>query len=234
MALPKINESPKYEMIIPSSKRSVRFRPFLVKEEKVLMMAMESNDTSQMLGSIVDTLDACVDDDLDKNSLTTFDVEYMFTKLRAKSVGETSTIGINCSECETQNEVSINVDTISVDVPDVDKIIDLGGNIRVEMRWPSYGDIIKMNPDQENTTSQVFAILRSSLAAVHTEDERIDLRDESEEEIQNFIESMNREQFAKIQSFVEQMPTLTHSVNFKCSECDHDNETILQGMQSFF
>ena len=233
MALPKINGTPKYDMTIPSTKETVRFRPFLVKEEKVLMMAMESNDNNQMLNSIVDTLDACIEDGVNKAKLTTFDVEYMFTKLRAKSVGETSKVGVKCTHCEEQNEVSINVEDIKVDVPGVDHMIDLGNDIKIETRWPCYSDIIKLNPEG-NSTDQVFAILRASLSAVHTNDERIDLKDELEQEVQDFIESMNRTQFEMLQKFIEDMPTLSHSVKFKCSSCSEDNTVLLEGMQSFF
>ena len=233
MALPKINGTPKYDMTIPSTKETVRFRPFLVKEEKVLMMAMESNDNNQMLNSIVDTLDACVENGVDKQNLTTFDVEYMFTKLRAKSVGETSKVGVQCTQCDEQNEVSINVEDIQIDVPKTDHIIDLGNDIKVETKWPCYSDIIKLNPDG-NSTDQVFAILRASLSAVHTNDERIDLKDETEKEIQDFIESMNRSQFEMLQHFVEGMPSLSHNVEFKCSSCGAENKVVLEGMQSFF
>lgn len=233
MALPKINGTPKYDMTIPSTKETVRFRPFLVKEEKVLMMAMESNDNNQMLNSIVDTLDACVEDGVNKAKLTTFDVEYMFTKLRAKSVGETSKVGVKCTHCEEQNEVSINVEDIKVDVPEVDHMIDLGNDIKIETRWPCYSDIIKLNPEG-NSTDQVFAILRASLSAVHTNDERIDLKDETEKEVQDFIESMNRTQFEMLQKFIEDMPKLSHDVKFKCSSCEKDNNLLLEGMQSFF
>lgn len=233
MALPKINSSPKYEMVIPSTRETVRFRPFLVKEEKVLMIAMESNDNKQMLSSIVDTLDACVENGVKRESLTTFDVEYMFTKLRAKSVGETAKLGVNCQHCEEQNEITVNIDTINVDVPETDTMIDIGNNITVEMRWPSFTNLSQMDL-QGSETEQAFAILRSSIVAVHTEEERIDLKDESNKEIQDFIESMNRQQFDKIQKFVEEMPTLSHQVNFKCTSCEKDNEITLQGMQSFF
>jgi len=233
MALPKINSTPKYDMTIPSTNETVRFRPFLVKEEKVLMIAMESNDNKQMLNSIVDTLDACVENGVKRESLTTFDVEYMFTKLRAKSVGETANLGVDCQHCEEQNEITVDIDTIEVDVPDTDTMIDIGNNINVEMRWPSFTNLSQLDL-QGSETEQAFAILRASIAAVHTEEERIDLKDESNKEIQDFIESMNRHQFEKIQKFVEAMPTLSHQVNFKCTSCKKDNEITLQGMQSFF
>ena len=110
MALPKLNDKPKYEMKIPSTKEEVRFRPFLVKEEKVLMIAMESEDTRQILNAVVDTLDACIEGGVNKTKLTTFDVEYMFTKLRSKSVGEVATLAIECSHCNTKNEVTANLE----------------------------------------------------------------------------------------------------------------------------
>lgn len=197
------------------------------------MIAMESNDTNQMLNSIVDTLDACIEEGVNKDKLTTFDVEYMFTKLRAKSVGETSKVGVACTECKESNEVVINVDEIQVDVPKLDNMIDIGGDIVIEMKWPSYSDIIKLSGDG-NATDQAFAVLRASLSAIHTNDERVDLQDESEKEVQDFIESMSRSQFELIQKFVEKMPTLSHDIEFKCTSCDKDNKVLLEGMQSFF
>jgi len=233
MALPKINAHPKYEMVIPSSKEKVRFRPFLVKEEKVLMIAMESNDTNQMLHSIVDTLDACIEDGVKKNKLTTFDVEYMFTKLRAKSVGETSKLGVNCEHCSEQNEVVINVEEIGITIPETDFMLDLGDNIIVEMQWPTYSTVVEMDLGGSET-DQAFAIMRASLAAVHTGEERIDLKGETEAEIQDFLESMNRSQFEKLQNFISDMPALSHDVVFNCSKCEKENKQVLQGMQSFF
>ena len=234
MALPKINGTPKYNMVVPSTQQAVRFRPFLVKEEKVLMIAMESNDNIQMLNAIVDTLDACIENGINKESLATFDVEYMFTKLRSKSVGETSTVGVNCEECKEQNEVKIDLDSLVMKVPKLDTFLEIDENISIEMKWPSFLDLVKIVPESSNTTDQVFSILRSCLSAIHTGDERIDLNDETAEEIQEFIESMNREQFDKLQKFVESMPALSHDVKFECVECKHNNNIKLQGMQSFF
>src|SRR5210317_712407 len=107
MALPKLNDSPKYDLVIPSSKQKVRYRPYLVKEEKVLMMAMESQDMNAVLSAVVDTVAACVQDPIDKTKLAMFDVEYMFTQIRSKSVGETSKINVKCQHCEERNEVTV-------------------------------------------------------------------------------------------------------------------------------
>jgi hypothetical protein len=197
------------------------------------MIAMESNDTNQMLHSIVDTLDACIEDGVKKNKLTTFDVEYMFTKLRAKSVGETSKLGVNCEHCDEQNEVVINVEEIGITIPETDFMLDLGDNIIVEMQWPTYSTVVEMDLGGSET-DQAFAIMRASLAAVHTGEERIDLKGETEAEIQDFLESMNRSQFEKLQNFISGMPALSHDVVFNCSKCEKENKQVLQGMQSFF
>jgi hypothetical protein len=119
MALPKLNDTPKYDIVIPSTDKKVRYRPYLVKEEKVLMMAMESQDMNAILNAVVDTITACVQEPVEKDKLTIFDVEYMFTQIRAKSVGETSKVGIKCKHCETSNEVGIDVSSIKINVPKI-------------------------------------------------------------------------------------------------------------------
>lgn len=234
MALPKLNDTPKYSLIIPSSGQEVRFRPFLVKEEKVMLIALESKDQKQQLGSIVDTISACVQDPIDTNKLTTFDVEYMFTKIRARSVGETAKVEIKCEECEDLNEVVINVDTIDVKVPKVESLIQLDANISIEMGYPSYKNVMNTATKEMTDAEQVFNILSHSLVAVVTEDERIDLKNETEEEILKFIDSMDAVQFSKVREYVEGMPSLKHDIAFVCEKCDHENSPTLEGIQNFF
>jgi len=108
MALPKLNESPKYSLTIPSTRQEVRFRPYLVKEEKVLMIAMESEDQSKIFNAIADTIEACIEEPIAKNKLTTFDIEYMFVQIRSKSVGESIDLDLPCNKCETPNAININ------------------------------------------------------------------------------------------------------------------------------
>ena len=127
MALPKLNGNPKYEMTIPSSNKTVRFRPYLVKEEKVLLMAFESNDMSQAMKAIIDTIEVCVDDDIKTKDLTTFDVEYMFTKLRSKSVGESSRLSIECTDCSHKNDISVNIEEIEIEMKNPTQLIELQG-----------------------------------------------------------------------------------------------------------
>jgi len=235
MALPKLNDKPKYEMKIPSIAQNVRFRPFLVKEEKVLMIAQESENTSDILHAVVDTLDACVDGGVPKSKLTVFDVEYMFVKLRAKSVGETASVNVECNHCKKHNKVDINLEELHIEVPDANaSLIELTEDITLEMKWPNYLDLASL-PSQDTSDSKVaFHILNRSLSAVITGDERIDMKDESEAEIEAFVESMNRDQFEKMQHFIESMPKLAHDVEFSCEHCGEENTKTLEGMASFF
>lgn len=232
MALPKLNSDPKYKVTIPSSGKEISFRPYLVKEEKVLMMAFESQDQKQALRAIVDTLSACIDEDIDVMALKTFDIEHLFTQIRSKSVGENSTIYLKCKHCETKNEKTIDVSSVKVDVPDVDKVIELTPTISVEMDYPSYHNV--MATDLEGDEIEVgFSMILNSIRAIMTEDERVDVSDVSKKELVEFVESMNQEQFQRISNFLNNIPTMKHNVEFDCSSCGEHNEVTLQGMQDF-
>lgn len=236
MALPKLNETPKYSMVIPSTGQTVRFRPFLVKEEKVMLIAMESDDQQQQLQSIVDTLEACVQGDVNWNMLTTFDIELMFNKLRAKSVGETAKVNIKCSneECKEENEVVINVEKMDIKMPDISNVIELDNTISIEMNWPSYKSVVATTVGKQTETEQTFNLLRHCIAAVVTENERIDLKNETAEEVDSFIESLNSEQFMKVRGFIDEMPSMKHSIEFTCQKCGTENKQMLEGIQNFF
>jgi hypothetical protein len=234
MSLPKLNASPKYSIKIPSDGRQVRYRPFLVREEKILLLALESKNEQAMLDAVVDTIQACVEEDIDKNKLTTFDIEYMFVKIRSKSVGETTKLGLKCTECELANDIEINVDELTIDVPNIEKIIVLDENISLEMCWPSYKRITKDVGQDLSSSDQMFTIVKASLEAVITADERINLAEVPDAELETFIDSMSSEQFKKIRDFIEQMPSLKHKVEFNCVSCKHHNETTVEGMQNFF
>lgn len=232
MALPKLNTEPKYTITIPSTGKQTRFRPYLVKEEKVLMLAMESQDEKQILDAIADTIAACVEDNIDKKKLTTFDIEYLFTKIRAKSVGEVAHIGLKCSECEETNEVDINIDSIEMKVSKADNMIQITDHYTLEMKWPTINDI--MGLPKEANPKTILSMLRVAMVALHTEDERLDLQEYSDEEIEEFLESMNTDQFTKIKDFVDNLPKLKHEVDYECKKCGHGNHIELEGMQSFF
>ena len=236
MALPKLNEVPKYELVIPSMGKTVGFRPFLMKEEKVLLMAMESEDQKQIFNTIIDTLSACIIDEVNMNKLTTFDVEYCFLKVRSKSAGEKATLAFACEKCDTENEVSINIDDIQIEVPKVDSLVQINDEISVELTWPSFNDVTKNDSivNSEKAVDQVFGLVRSCIVSINTEEERFSAKDHTEEELDQFIESLSSEQFAKIREYVEKMPRLKHNVLFCCTNCAHENEVMVEGLQSFF
>lgn len=233
MALPRLNESPKHEMVIPSSGKTVRFRPYLVKEEKVLLIAFENGDVAQAMKAIIDTIFACVDDDITIQELTTFDVEYMFTQIRAKSVGETSTINVKCQECSHDNEYSVNLQELAIEIPERENVIELLPEVSVEMKYPGADSFLSMKAEATQTET-VLELVANSIAAVLTEEERIDVKDETRQMMDEFIDSLTGEQFKKVSEYVMEIPTLKKGVEFDCGNCGHHNKTELTGFTDFF
>jgi hypothetical protein len=232
MALPKLNAAPSYTTNIPSTGESISYRPYLVKEEKVLMIAFETGDQKQALQSIVDTIKACVTEDIDLNKLTTFDIEFLFTQIRSKSVGEVATIMLPCSSCKTKNEVDVTLSDIKVEIPEISNIIELTPAISVEMRYPSYTSVMRL--DLEGNETQVgFDMLSVCIAAILTEDERIDTKDVKREEVAEFIEQMTTDQFKKVTQFLQEMPSLKQDVEFSCNSCGESNSRTLKGIGDF-
>jgi ERCC4-type nuclease len=237
MALPRLNENPQYELVIPSTKEKVNFRPFLVKEQKVLLIAYESQDRKQILSAMLNTLENCIHENIDVKKLSTFDVDYMFTMIRSKSAGETTTLLFKCKECQTENEVVIKLDEIGVDVKEQNMRIDLTDKIAVKMRYPSYEFFLNNSilMDEGKTQSELLlASIVGCLEAVETEEERIDLADESEEEVNQFLESLTASQFEKISEFALNLPAMSKNIKFACKHCETKNERMLRGLEDFF
>ena len=231
MALPKLNSEPKYELIIPSLKKKVKFRPFLVKEEKVLMIAMESGDQKDALNAILDTISVCIQDKINLNTLTTFDVEYLFLQLRAKSIGETAKVNIKCTKCGTPNTVSIKLDDINIELPEIENTVKLDEKVSVELQWPPFKGLTEVNTD--NSTESAFEMIANCIKIIYTEDERINVSEVSKEEIKEFLESMNTEQFSKLRDYIDKIPKLKHDVSFCCKNCASANTITLEGVESF-
>lgn len=237
MALPRVNETLNFTMKIPSTGKTVKYRPYLVKEEKILLQAFESKDTKTCLRAMCDTIEMCLDakENLDVKELATFDIEYMFTQLRAKSVGEVSDLLVKCKECEESNEIQVDLDKLVVDVNEVSNIIAVNEDISVELRYPTYKSLL--NGDLEMSSEDPTAImdlLASSLVAVLTEEERIDCDSQSSKEVGEFLDSMTANQLKEVSSFFEKMPTLNHDVVFDCKKCGTHNELKLEGLSDFF
>lgn len=235
MALPKLNDKPKYELTIPSTGKKVKYRPYLVKEEKILMMALESGDKNSALNAVIDTIEACVPEKVDRSQLTLFDIEYMFIMIRSKSVGEVSEVGIKCTSCNTVNEISIQLDDVQVKKPD-EKLgeIELNDTISLKMKYPSFSDVASLESKDLSDTEKVFHLIGKCLESVTTEEEHILIKDTTEAEVNEFIESLSSSQFIKVKDFIENIPSVEKEVKFNCKSCLAENEILLRGIDDFF
>lgn len=236
MALPKLNVTPSYEMEIPSTGQKVKYRPYLVKEEKILLLAFESGDVKQSLSAVANTLKECLETEVNVDALTTFDIEYMFLKVRGKSVGETTDIIMACKECSADNTVSVNVDNIEIEWPEEasNNMVQLTNDIAIELRHPSYADLVdNISVDQDDFKLDGAAI-NSCIVAIHTPDERIDPKDSTPQELEEFMDTMTVQQVQKIRSFLEHVPTAKLDSEFVCTKCGATNTNKITGVQNFF
>lgn len=235
MALPKLNSAPTYEMKIPSTGQSVVYRPFLVKEQKNLLIAFEAQNRQDLVRAVIRTIEACVEDSI-KGTLTTFDVDYMFTKIRSKSVGETADILVPCEECDTNNEITVELDKVEVtgDMPEM--LIPINDDVTVKMKFPTYEEFLSNQTllDSTSATEALLQLIVTCLDSVLTEEERFAIKDEPQEEIVTFLESMTTEQFGKVSAFAASIPALTQDLEFACESCDHTNKKTLKGLDDFF
>lgn len=234
MSLPKLNNVPKYKITVPSTNKEVTFRPFLVKEEKILLIALESQDPVQIATAITDTVISCISEEISRKDLKSYDIEFLFLKIRAKSVGETANLLFKCESCDTENEVSVNLEEIKMNIVEIDNRIKISNNIYIEMKHPTFESISRNKKLTTNSpTTQVFGLIQESISAVLTEDERIDIKEVKDEEFQEFIESMTQEQFTKIREYIESIPKLSHDINYSCKNCNTNNNITLEGLQNF-
>ena len=227
MALPKLNETPKYSLTVPSTGKELRYRPYLVKEEKILLMASSSEDPKQIMNAVHDTIAACVEN-IDIRSLTTFDLEYIFIQLRSKSTGETSEILIKCPKCESQQKVTIPLNEITVTETKANPVIKISDNVTVVMKYPSYQDI------PSDTDDVGFTLIAASIKEVIHGDEKVDIDDEPIEAVIAFLESMTQDQFKLITQFFEDSPVVKYDLPFVCQSCGATEDIEIKGMQSFF
>ena len=237
MALPIMN-TPTYELVIPSSKKKIKYRPFLVKEEKALLIAQQSDDATTMASTLKGVISACTFEKIDVNSLAMFDIEYIFCQLRAKSVGEISELAFNCLECnDPKGKITVNIDLTKVDVkldPNHTTKIDLFDDVGVTMKYPDFELINKLKNVDENDMNAVFDIIVQCIDSIYTDDQIYAAIDSSKEELTSFLDNLTQEQFAKIQNFFETMPRLEHTIEFDCPNCGFHHKHVLQGLDSFF
>ncbi len=239
MPLPKIN-APTYELELPSSGKKVKYRPFLVREEKILIMALESQDMKQIASAITDVLKSCIlSRGIKIEKLATFDIEYLFLNVRARSVGETVDVSVTCPDDEkTQVEMEIDIDAIKIQKnSEHTKLIKLDDNLSVEMNYPSFQEFINTNFEFEGDENQVdrsFDIITACIGQVFTEEESWSGSDCTKKELKEFVESMNSKQFKDVEAFFTTMPKLSHKLKVKNPITEVESEVVLEGLASFF
>tara|TARA_S200002703_G_scaffold149268_1_gene146661 strand:+ start:629 stop:1348 length:720 start_codon:yes stop_codon:yes gene_type:complete len=238
MPLPKI-ATPRYELELPSTEETVTYRPFLVKEEKVLVIALESEDNKQITNAIKTVIQSCIiTKGIKVEKLPTFDIEYLFLNIRGKSVGEEIEVNIICpDDGETQVPVTIDLDDIQVKKDENHKKqIKIDESIMMEMKYPSLDQFIQNNFDfsDKNAMDQSFELISTCIDKIYTEDEVWAAADCSKKEIKEFVESMNSTQFKDIEKFFETMPKLSHSITVMNPNTKVESEVVLEGLSSFF
>lgn len=230
MALPQLNTA-RYTTMVPSLQKEVSFRPYLVKEEKVLMMAMETQDQKSIMRAVKEVIKSCVFDDINVDKLAMFDIEALFLALRSKSVGENVVIKLKC-DCEELTEVNINLDEIQMNDIGKDNVIPLTSEVGVTMRYPALSDI--ENIDAEGGIESMMDMIIQCMDSIYDTDAVHDVSNEPKESVQSFLDSLNGEQFKKLAEFFENLPSLNYNAEWDCVGCNKHNTMELKGIASFF
>ena len=237
MPLPKIS-TPTYDLEIPSTKKKIKYRPFLVKEEKILIVAMESQSDSQMTNAVIDVLSSCI---LTKGivveNLATFDIEYIFLNIRGKSVGEEVEVLITCpDDNKTKVPTLINLDDIKIKTDKDHKVdIVLDDNLTMRMKYPSMSEFIKSNfSATEMKSDDTFRLVTSCIEQVFNADESWSASDCTKEELDEFLDQLNTSQFKQVEKFFETMPKLSHTIKVKNPNTKVESKVVLEGLTAFF
>tara|TARA_B100000575_G_C23137700_1_gene661309 strand:- start:3321 stop:4037 length:717 start_codon:yes stop_codon:yes gene_type:complete len=237
MPLPQIN-APTYELVIPSSKKKIRYRPFLVKEEKILVIAMESNDVADIARAVKQVLGQCIlSKGIKIDKLSTFDIEYLFLNVRGKSVGETVDIQITCPDDGVTNvPVNVALDEIKVTFdPTHDKDIILDEKLKMRMKYPSLDQFIKENFEVENVGfEQSIEMIASCVDMIFSEEETWTGSDFTQKEMVDFLEGLGSKQFKELEKFFATMPKLTHEIKVLNPKTKVQSTVKLEGLAAFF
>tara|TARA_A100001234_G_scaffold213977_1_gene217115 strand:- start:3522 stop:4238 length:717 start_codon:yes stop_codon:yes gene_type:complete len=237
MPLPKI-ATPTYELVIPSTKKKIKYRPFLVKEEKVLIVAMESEDTKQIASAVKDVIKNCIiTRGVKVEELSTFDIEYLFLNIRGKSVGEEVEVLVTCpDDGTTKVPTFIDLDSIQIQYDEKhSRDIKLDDSLTLRMRYPSMNEFIQNNfVVNDANLEDTFGIIMSCIEQIYNKEESWSAADCSKKELKEFIEQLNSKQFKEIETFFSTMPKLSHTIVVKNPNTGVDNEIVLEGLASFF
>ena len=233
MALPKLNNA-NYELTLPSTGKQLKYRPFLVKEQKALMIAQESEDDKLIENTFAQIISDCVLDEIDPYKLPLFDIEFIFLRIRGKSVGEKVQLNLLCpDDNKTRVDVEINLEEVDVQMPvDHNNVVELTEDIKLVMKYPCLTDMT--NFDEEGQVQSMFDMIKSCVHEVHdgeTVHHRIDM---SENDLENFIDSMSTDNFENLSNFFETMPKLIHVIEVTNPVTKKKNEIPIEGLSSFF
>ncbi len=236
MALPKI-DVPRYPVTIPSTGEEYIMRPYLVKEEKILLIALESQDPKQIAIAIRNLLNNCIDGELDVEQLAGFDIEKLFLELRGISVGEKIQLQTKCQAegCEHSNAVEVDIKDITLkDFDPESAIIKLTDTVGVTMRYPTLEILEKMDPEKLESVDTLMHIVTSCINTIFDNENVYDCKKEGAEEVRDFIDNLTSDQFQKISNFFSNTPVLEYDLKFNCEKCEHESSYELRGLQSFF
>jgi len=236
MALP-IQAAPSYTLTLPISKKVVKYRPFLVKEQRSLLVARESENTKDIMQAVIDMISAVTSKTVDANKLAVGDLEYLFMQIRAKSVGETAGISVACTDKECDGDgwgrVEVNLNDVTVEVDeDVNNMIQLNDDLVVEMQYPTVTSVTKV--EGMNEADAIKPVLRGCMVRLFDDENVYEFSEYRDSEIDDFIDSLTIDQFEKMTEFFQNVPTLKHEVKFTCSKCKKENTRVLEGLNSFF
>jgi len=239
MPLPKIN-TPTYELTLPSNGKKIKYRPFLVREEKVLIMALETEDIKQVTNAVVEILSECIlTKGVSINNLATFDIEYLFLNIRAKSVGETVEVNIICpDDNKTSVPVKIDIDSIKVIKDKKHKsTVKLDDALSLKLKYPSLDQFIDSNfevGDDKTNINSTLSMITKSIEMIYNEDESWNASDSTQKELDDFVDQLNTKQFTAIETFFATMPKLSHRVKVTNPKTNVESTVILEGLASFF
>jgi hypothetical protein len=233
MALPKL-DTPTYQLELPSNQQVVKYRPFLVKEQKILMMAQDADDKEDSYNMLAEIVDGCTFNNVDIKTMPIFDFEYLFMKIRCKSVGESAELSVLCPDDEvTRVPVTIDLDGIDVQVEDGhSNVVGVNDSIKIVMRYPTVNDIKSVG--EAETLNNVMTLLKVCIHEIHDGDTIHNMIDVTSKELDEFIDSLPTETFEKMAIFFDTMPKLTHVIEVKNPKTEVTSEVVIQGMDSFF
>ena len=236
MALP-MNSTPVYTLAVPSTGKELKFRPFLIKEEKTLLIAQQSEDPIVMVESLKEVIQSCVKD-IDVNDLATFDLEYIFTQIRSKSVGEIIELMMLCDTCTDEKAVAkVSIDLTKIQVeknPEHKAKIHLYNDVGVVMKYPTLDILKKMESINTNDLDEVFNVVVDCIDYIYNEEEVFHAKEQTKQELLDFLNNLSSDQFAEVQKFFETMPKLKHEIDYVCPVCSKEHHKVLEGLNSFF